>query len=78
MFAVTEAEAAAIRTVFEQRARGRRRAAPPVPGRDRQCAGSGMRSDHRRLEAVAREAPADPATRQAAVADQQGGLVKIG
>ena len=33
MFVVTEAEAAAIRTAFEQRANGRpRRVAPPVPG----------------------------------------------
>jgi hypothetical protein len=53
MFVVTEADAAAIRAVYQQRGeiRGRGRAAPAVPVHHRQRAGAGVRPDHRRLEA---------------------------
>jgi len=44
-----------------RRAIGRSRAAPVVPGCDRQCAGSGMRPDYCWLETPAREAPAGQA-----------------
>ena len=58
MFVVTEAEAAAIRAVYEQR--GEFSAAVELrrlfPGRHRHRAGPRLCPDHRRLEAAAREA----------------------
>ena len=55
MFVVTEAEAAAIRTVYEQSGEriGRSRTAPVVPGRYYGRGGSGVRLNHRRLEGAA-------------------------
>ena len=65
MFVVTEAEAAAIRAVYEQR--GEFSAAVELrrlfPSRDRHRAGPRLCPDHRRLEAPARPAaPGDAGT----------------
>jgi hypothetical protein len=61
MFVVTEAEAAAIRAVYEQRgefsAAVELRRRPAVSWHHRQCAGTGVRPDHRRLEACASGPP---------------------
>jgi hypothetical protein len=58
MFAISEAEAAAIRAVFRER--GEFAAAIElrqlVPRNHRQRAGAGVRSDHRRLAAAAQAA----------------------
>jgi hypothetical protein len=54
MFVVTEADATAIRAIFEKE--GELSAAvEPVPGRHRQCQGAGLRPDHRRVEVEVRE-----------------------
>jgi hypothetical protein len=63
MFVVSEAEAAAIRAVYQQC--GEFAAAPAVPWHHRQRTGTGVRPDHRRLEAAtaaAGEAVAETAT----------------
>jgi hypothetical protein len=51
MFVVTEADAAAIRAVYEQR--GEFAAAPAVPWHHRQRAGTAVRPHHRGLETAA-------------------------
>ena len=55
MFVVTEADADAIRAVYEQRGEfaGRDRAAPALPRHYRQRAGTEVGAHHRRLEAAA-------------------------
>jgi hypothetical protein len=55
MFVVTEADAAAIRAVYEQRGEfaAAVELASALPWHHRQHAGSGVRSHHRRLEAAA-------------------------
>ena len=81
MFAVTEADAAAIRAVFEQR--GEFAAAvelPAVPGHHRQRPGAGVRPYHRWLEAAAAaggEANAETAAAKADVSDQLPGLAQM-
>jgi len=77
MFIVTEEDEAAIRAVYEQR--GEFAAAIELrqrfPGITRQRAGTGMRPDHRRLEAAA-AAPGEAAVTAGALrhpASRRGG-----
>jgi hypothetical protein len=57
MFVVTEAQAAAIRTAYEQRGEFSAAVETPAVSRHyRQCAREGMRADDRQLEASAKAA----------------------
>ena len=81
MFVVTEAEAAAIRAVYEQR--GEFSAAVELrrlfPGRHRHRAGPRLCPDHRRLEAPARPAALGEAagSGQGSVAPRSAKLLRI-